>query len=134
MATFGDPFGAFEGDDDFSFPDVPVFYNPSCRSTPSSDPLCDNPLDDIGGTAKEIIENLGAMWDEVDTTELNEAQKEAVKYIALELPKQALFQTDTLIKDILKGNIQRWMLTYQHFLYGIDGSAAELAKSVIENL
>ncbi len=71
------------------------------------------------------------MWEEqVDLTKLNDAQKAAVSDLIIELPEQALGELGHLISDISHGDIRRWLLSPEHFWYGIDGTVATAASDI----
>ncbi|CAH0058633.1 unnamed protein product [Clonostachys solani] len=60
--------------------------------------------------------------------------KSALATMILELPKQATKQLITLASDIKNGHLQRWMLSPQHFWYGLDGSTTKAAEQVVAAL
>lgn len=86
----------------------------------------DFPKDPLG-----FVNRLKAVWKEVDSAHMNEAQKKALKDMAVELPKQAMKQLGKLGKDLVEGHIRRWMLTPEHFWYGIDGKVETAAEDLV---
>lgn len=121
LTTFGDPVSVWQ--DDMPFPSLPGATKLlSYCKTSTPDPLCTNPLEDLPHDPKQFVEKLKAVWQDFSTAGLNDAQKKAVEDIIVELPKQASHKITKLGKDILAGHIRRWILTPQHFLYGIGPS------------
>lgn len=118
LTTFGDPISVWQ--DDMFFPALPANTKLlSYCKTSTPDPLCTNPLEDLPHDPKQFVQRLEAIWRDFSTADLNDAQKQAVKDLISELPKQASKKIGKLGKDILAGHIRRWMLTPQHFLYGV---------------
>lgn len=62
---------------------------------------------------------------------MNTAQKSALGSLVVALPTQAVKQLGTLAKDIFNGNLRRWMLTPEHFWYGMDGSVSQASDRVL---
>ncbi|CAG9947559.1 unnamed protein product [Clonostachys rosea f. rosea IK726] len=56
------------------------------------------------------------------------------KNMIVQLPLQASKQLSTLASDIKNGHLQRWMLSPQHFWYGLDGSTTKAAEQVVAAL
>lgn len=130
FVTFGDPIGVWENT--IEFPSLPVEAKPLsyCEQT-TPDPLCTDPLQDFPTDPLEFIDRLKDIWDDVDQAEMTDAQKASLGDLILELPKQALGQLGTLKSDLEDGNLRRWLLTPEHFWYGIDGTVETAADEVI---
>ncbi|KAI1098460.1 carbohydrate esterase family 5 protein [Jackrogersella minutella] len=129
LGVFGDPVGIWK--DSVDYPAVPqgtTLLSYCERTTP--DPLCTNPAEDLPDNPADFIDKLVAMWKQVDSTHMNDAQKEALSDLIVELPKQAKDQIGQLGKDIIGGHLRRWMLTPEHFWYGIDGTV----KTAVDDL
>lgn len=121
FVTFGDPISVWQ--DTVSFPALPPNTKAlSYCETTTPDPLCTNPLNDFPHDPIKFIEKLKAVWSDFSQVDLNNAQKAAVGSLVVDLTKQAKTKIGRLGKDILGGHIQRWMLTPQHFLYGLGPS------------
>ncbi|KAK6952565.1 hypothetical protein Daesc_004855 [Daldinia eschscholtzii] len=120
LGVFGDPIGVWQ--DSVDYPAIPedISFLSYCEST-TPDPLCTNPIEDFPHNPKAFIDRLKVIWEEVDTTHMNAIQKEAVGELLVELPKQAVKELGQLATDIAEGHLRRWMLSPQHFWYGIDG-------------
>lgn len=118
LVTFGDPISVW--DDSVSFPSLPenAKYLAYCQIT-TPDPLCTDVFEDFPASPGAFIAKLKAVWDNFDEAELNEAQKNAVPDLAVPLVKQASKKIGKLGRDILDGHVRRWMLTPQHFFYGV---------------
>ncbi|KAI0157170.1 carbohydrate esterase family 5 protein [Hypoxylon sp. FL1284] len=130
LGVFGDPVGIWQ--DSIDFPAIPqgtelLIY---CEKT-TPDPLCANPLEDFPHDPVAFIDRLKDIWEEMDETHMNDAQRQAVKDIIVELPKQALAQVGHLATDVAEGHQRRWMLTPQHFWYGIDGKVSAAADDLV---
>lgn len=78
-----------------------------------------------------FIDYLKQIWANVDQASMNDAQKASLGSIILELPQQAVHQLDTLVRDIANGNLRRWLLTPEHFWYGMDGSTSQAADRIV---
>lgn len=133
FVAFGDPKAVWE--DDIDFPQLPsgTAEISLCNSAPT-DPLCGSPLDDFPSDPTGIVDYLKDVWKSVDEADMNDAQRDALGSLVLELPKQASSQLDTLAGDVIDGNVQRWMLTPEHFWYGMDGSVSKAADDILSNL
>ncbi|KAI0378515.1 carbohydrate esterase family 5 protein [Hypomontagnella monticulosa] len=130
LGVFGDPISVWQ--DTVDYPDVPkgTTLLSYCEQT-TPDPLCTNPAEDFPQSPTAFIARLKAIWEEVDSTHMNDAQKEALGDLIIELPKQALSQLGQLATDIAQGHLRRWMLTPQHFWYGIDGKVKIAADDLV---
>lgn len=118
LTTFGDPIHVWESS--FDYPPLPsntelLSY---CQHT-TPDPLCTDALQDFPHEPKAFIERLKAIWSDFSTADLNDQQKAAIADIAVTLPKQASKKIKKLGKDIISGHLDHWLLTPQHFLYGV---------------
>ncbi|KAI0098496.1 carbohydrate esterase family 5 protein [Daldinia grandis] len=129
LGVFGDPISVWQ--DSVDYPAIPndVTLLSYCEKT-TPDPLCTDPMEDFPHNPKEFINRLKTIWEEVDTTHMNGAQKEAVGELLVELPKQAIKELGQLATDISQGHLRRWMLSPQHFWYGIDGKV----KTAVDDL
>ncbi|KAI8965485.1 carbohydrate esterase family 5 protein [Daldinia sp. FL1419] len=129
LGVFGDPINVWQ--DSIDYPEIPkdTTLLSYCEKT-TPDPLCANPTEDFPQSPKAFIDRLKAIWEEVDTTHMDDAQKEAVGELIVELPKQAMKQLGQIGTDIVKGHLRRWMLSPQHFWYGIDGKAKTAADDL----
>ncbi|CAG9951377.1 unnamed protein product [Clonostachys rosea f. rosea IK726] len=58
----------------------------------------------------------------------------SLRPMIVQLPLQASKQLSTLASDIKNGHLQRWMLSPQHFWYGLDGSTTKAAEQVVAAL
>ncbi|KAI1767194.1 carbohydrate esterase family 5 protein [Hypoxylon sp. FL1150] len=130
LGVFGDPVSVWQ--DSIDFPAVPqgtklLSY---CEKT-TPDPLCTNPAEDFPQDPTAFIDKITAMWQEVDKTHMNDAQREAVGELLVELPEQALKEVGQLMEDILEGHLRRWMLTPEHFWYGIDGTVETAVDDLV---
>jgi cutinase len=126
FVCFGDPASVWE--DTISFPPLPSgAADIGFCSTAPTDPLCGSVADNWPSDAQGVIDHLKDIFNSFDQASLNDAQKSALGSIIVELPKQAIRQLTTLAGDIIDGHLQRWMLTPQHFLYGMDGSVDQAA-------
>ncbi|KAI5859983.1 carbohydrate esterase family 5 protein [Durotheca rogersii] len=130
LGVFGDPISAWR--DTVDYPAIPkgTALLSYCE-TLTPDPLCTNPAEDFPRGPVAFIERLKAIWREVDAVGMNAAQKKALAGLLIELPSQAMRQLDNLATDILNGHIRRWMLTPQHFWYGIDGKVETAADDLL---
>ncbi|KAI1463490.1 carbohydrate esterase family 5 protein [Daldinia caldariorum] len=130
LGVFGDPVGVWQ--DSVDYPAIPegVNFLSYCEKT-TPDPLCANPTEDFPHTPKAFIDRLKDIWEEVDTTHMNDAQKGAVGELLIELPKQAVKELGQLATDIAGGHLRRWMLSPQHFWYGIDGKVETAADDLL---
>ncbi|OAQ64578.1 carbohydrate esterase family 5 protein [Pochonia chlamydosporia 170] len=122
LVTFGDPVSIWQ--DTINFPALPgntkmLSY---CETT-TPDPLCTNLIDQFPHDPIKFIEKLKAIWNNFSRSNLNQVQKAAVNNLVKDLTKQAAGEIGKLGKDILAGHIRRWMLTPQHFLYGLGPSS-----------
>lgn len=133
VTTFGDPISVWS--DTIAFPALP----PNAKllsycETNTPDPLCTNPLEDFPHSPKAFVDKLEAIWRDFSTAGLNDAQKKAIGDLAVQLVSQAKSKIGKLGKDILSGHIRHWMLTPQHFLYGLgphpmtEQAAEDIAK------
>lgn len=120
----------WEGDIDF--PELPASATEIsfCNSAPT-DPLCGNLLENFPSTPKAVIDHLRDIWEAVDDADMNDAQKGALVDLVFQLPKQALGQLGRLGKDIINGNLGRWMLTPEHFWYGMDDSVSKATEEIV---
>ncbi|XXH01012.1 hypothetical protein Hte_007363 [Hypoxylon texense] len=130
LGVFGDPISVWE--DSVHYPAIPqgtelLSY---CEKT-TPDPLCNNPTEEFPQDPAAFIDRIKAIWEEVDETHMNDAQREAVGDILVELPEQALGQLGQLAKDIFEGHLRRWMLTPEHFWYGIDEKVSAAADDLV---
>lgn len=130
LGVFGDPIGVWQ--DTTDYPPIPknIALLSYCQKT-VPDPLCTSVVEDFPQTPLGFINRLRDIWAKVDDTHMNSAQKEALKGLATELPTQALGELDQLTKDIFDGHLRRWMLTPEHFWYGIDGTVGQAADDLI---
>lgn len=87
------------------------------------DPLCTSPGENFPSDPAKLIEKLKADWTDFSQTRLNDAQKAAVPNLIGDLTKQAKSKIGKLGEDILAGHIRRWLLTPQHFSYGLGPNA-----------
>lgn len=118
LTTFGDPVRVW--DDSIAFPILPTntkLLSYCQQDTP--DPLCTNPLEDFPREPKAFIDRLKAIWRDFSTAGLNAEQRAAIADIAVTLPQQATKKIGKLGHDILAGHLNHWLLTPQHFLYGV---------------
>lgn len=131
LTTFGDPLTVWQ--DEVYFPPVPIKaadltyceYN-----TP--DPLCVDDALNFPTDPVAFIDRLQKIWNEASTVNMNSAQKSALASLVIQLPDQARHQLTKLGSDILHGHIRRWLLTPQHFWYGLGSdSATSLAAEEI---
>lgn len=128
--TFGDPIGVWE--DTVDYPALPpraksLSY---CEQT-TPDPLCTDPTEDLPTDPIEFIDRLKDIWEDVDQADMNDAQKSALGDLIMELPSQAMGELGTLTDDLVNGRIRRWMLTPEHFWYGIDGTVNTAADELV---
>ena len=100
-----------------------------CEQT-TPDPLCSNPRTSFPTDPTGLIDRLKQIWQQVDSTKMNAAQKAAVADMIIQLPTQAMSELSTLASDIIHGRIRRWLLTPEHFWYGIDGTT----KKAVDDL
>ncbi|KAI1371569.1 carbohydrate esterase family 5 protein [Hypoxylon crocopeplum] len=130
LGVFGDPAGIWQ--DSVDYPAIPkgTTLLSYCEKT-TPDPLCANPTEDFPTDPIAFMTRLRDIWQNVESTHMNDAQKEAVGHIIEQLPKQLLQELGKLAKDISEGHLRRWMLTPQHFWYGIDDSVATAADDLI---
>jgi cutinase len=130
FVTFGDPKRVWEADIDF--PELPASATEIsfCNSAPT-DPLCGDLLEDFPSTPTAVIDHLKDIWEAVDDADMNDAQKGALVDLVVQLPQQALGQLGRLGKDIINGNLGRWMLTPEHFWYGMDDSVSKAADEIV---
>ncbi|KAI2464827.1 carbohydrate esterase family 5 protein [Annulohypoxylon bovei var. microspora] len=129
LGVFGDPVGIWQ--DTISYPEIPqgTALLSYCEKT-TPDPLCTDVTEDFPSNPIKFVDRLVAIWKEVDSTHMSDAQKEALADLMVELPKQAKDQITQLGKDIVSGHLRRWMLTPEHFWYGIDGTV----KTAVDDL
>ncbi|KAH8900817.1 alpha/beta-hydrolase [Thozetella sp. PMI_491] len=129
LTTFGDPMDVWQ--DSETLPALPsnTKFLTYCQST-VPDPLCRNPLEDFPSSASGLIDWLVDMWETVDETHMNDDQRAAVADLLVELPKQAAGELGHLARDIFNGDIRRWLLTPEHFWYGIDGTVVTAAADI----
>lgn len=129
LGVFGDPISVWQ--DSVDYPAIPedITLLSYCEKT-TPDPLCTDPMEDFPQNPKAFIDRLKTIWEEVDTTHMNDAQKAAVGELLVELPKQAIKELGQLATDISQGHLRRWMLSPQHFWYGIDGKV----KTAVDDL
>lgn len=121
LTTFGDPVSVWQ--DTVSFPNLPSNTRAlSYCQTNTPDPLCTNPLENFPTNPIKFIERLKAVWEEFDQANLNFDQKAAVVSLIMELPQQATKKIGRLGQDIIGGHLRRWLLTPQHFMYGVGNS------------
>ncbi|KAI1773843.1 carbohydrate esterase family 5 protein [Hypoxylon cercidicola] len=130
LGVFGDPISVWQ--DSVNYPAIPqgIELLTYCEKT-TPDPLCTNPTEDFPRDPIAFIDRIKAIWEEVDETHMNDAQREAVQDLLVELPKQALGQVGQLATDVLEGHLRRWMLTPEHFWYGIDGKVSTAADDLV---
>ncbi|CAH0017888.1 unnamed protein product [Clonostachys rhizophaga] len=57
-----------------------------------------------------------------------------IAYVSFGDPYPASKQLSTLASDIKNSHLQRWMLSPQHFWYGLDGSTTKAAEQVVAAL
>ncbi|XWX01813.1 hypothetical protein V2A60_009842 [Cordyceps javanica] len=118
LTTFGDPVSAWS--DSISFPALPENARLlSYCETGIPDPLCTNPLEDWPHSPKAFIDKLQAIWHDFGDADLNSAQKAAIHDLVAQLVSQARSKIGKLGGDIFSGHIRHWILTPQHFLYGV---------------
>lgn len=128
LTTFGDPISVWA--DSITVPALPQnAQHLSYCETSTPDPLCTNPLGDFPHSPSAFLEKLQAVWKDFSQASLNTAQKTALGDLVLQLTSQAKSKIGKLDEDILSGHIRRWMLTPQHFLYGL-GSHPMTAQAV----
>ncbi|KAH9902224.1 carbohydrate esterase family 5 protein [Xylariomycetidae sp. FL2044] len=129
LGVFGDPISVWE--DTVDYPAVPETMKllSYCQSTPT-DPLCGNPAEDFPTNPVLFINRLKEIWEKVDTIDMNDAQKEDLASLVIELPAQFLGQLDQLAKDIPQ-HWRRWFLTPPHFWYGNDGTVETAAEDLL---
>jgi hypothetical protein len=130
LTVFGDPAGVW--DDTLQFPQLPEVTQTLsyCQQT-TPDPLCTNPRDEFPTDPLLFIDRLVAIWRDFDEAELNQAQKMAVAALLIELPRQAIpEQLGSLKDDLWHHRVRRWLLTPEHFWYGIDGSVEKAADDI----
>ncbi|KAK5996767.1 Cutin hydrolase [Cladobotryum mycophilum] len=118
LAVFGDPISVWS--DTVSFPSIPsnTKFLPYCQTT-TPDPLCANVSEDFPNTAGAFIDKLKAIWADVNQAELNDGQRQALSSLMVQLPSQASKKITKLGKDIIGGHLRRWLLTPEHFWYGV---------------
>ncbi|OTA65734.1 carbohydrate esterase family 5 protein [Hypoxylon sp. EC38] len=131
LGVFGDPIGVWQ--DNINYPKIPgntklLSY---CEKT-TPDPLCADVKEMIPTSATAFINSLVDTWNKVKVTHMSAAQKEALKSLVVELPKQAANELAQLGKDFVSGHLQRWMLTPEHFWYGIDGTVKTASDDLIQ--
>jgi cutinase len=131
--SFGDPYPVWASGK--KFPSIPSNAKQItfCESAPT-DPLCGSLLSGWPTTATGVIDHLKKIWSNVDQAKMNSAQKSALASMIVQLPLQASKQLSTLASDIKNGHLQRWMLSPQHFWYGLDGSTTKAAEQVVAAL
>lgn len=118
LTTFGDPISVWA--DTITFPALPQnAQHLSYCETSTPDPLCTNPLGNFPHSPSAFLEKLQALWKDFSQTGPNSAQKTALGDLVVQLTSQAKTKIGKLGEDILAGHIRRWMLTPQHFLYGL---------------
>ncbi|KAI1135548.1 carbohydrate esterase family 5 protein [Hypoxylon sp. FL0543] len=130
LGVFGDPIRVWQ--DDINYPQIPksIKLLSYCEKT-APDPLCSDVKEIIPTSATAFINSLIDAWKKVEKTHMNDAQKEALKGLLVELPKQATNEITQLGKDIISGHLTRWMLTPEHFWYGIDGTVKTASNDLI---
>ena len=118
LVTFGDPISVWN--DTITFPALPETAKALtyCDMT-TPDPLCTNPVEDFPHSPTQFLEKLKDIWNDFSQADLNDEQKAALKSLVGELLDQASSKIGKLGEDIIAGHIRRWMLTPQHFLYGL---------------
>jgi cutinase len=130
FVAFGDPVSTWRNT--ISFPQIPsrVSQISFCKESPT-DPLCGNALQDFPSTPTGVIKYFKNMCTSFDQASLSWSQKKSVASIVIELPKQATWQLARFAKDLIAGNLHRWMLSPQHFLYGNDGSVQQASDEIL---
>ncbi|KAI9163696.1 Cutinase-like protein [Paramyrothecium foliicola] len=130
FVAFGDPVNTWR--ETISFPQLPshVSQISLCNNNPT-DPLCGKPLQDFPSTPFGIMQYFKDMCSSFDQASLNWSQKKSVASVVIELPKQAAWQLGRFAKDLVAGNLQRWMLSPQHFFYGMDGSVQKASDQIL---
>ena len=131
LTTFGDPISVWDDSTTVIFPAVPSnvqAFSYCEQSIP--DPLCTDPLEDLPDSADALISDLVDAWDAVSEVSMDDDQMDAVASLIVELPTQFLGQVDTLVENIASGDIRRWMLTPEHFFYGLDGTVTQAANDI----
>ncbi|KAI1411630.1 hypothetical protein F5Y13DRAFT_191245 [Hypoxylon sp. FL1857] len=98
LGVFGDPIRVWQ--DDVNYPPVPKTTKllSYCEKT-APDPLCSDVKEMIPTSATGFINSLIDAWNKVKDTHMNAAQKEALKSLLVELPKQATGEITQLGKD-----------------------------------
>lgn len=130
FVTFGDPFPTWEAGIDFPALPSHVSHIAFCKSAPT-DPLCGSVKENWPSTPWGVIDHLKEIWASVDQANMNGAQKASLASIIIALPTQAIQQLGTLGRDLINGNIRRWMLTPAHFWYGMDGSTSQASDRIL---
>ncbi|KAI0836253.1 carbohydrate esterase family 5 protein [Hypoxylon sp. FL0890] len=130
LGVFGDPIRVWQNA--VEYPQIPnntklLSY---CEKT-APDPLCSDVKEMIPTSATGFINSLVDAWNKVQQTHMNDAQKEALKSLLVELPKQATNEITQLGKDFVSGHLNRWLLTPEHFWYGIDGTVKTASDDLI---
>ncbi|KAI0117997.1 carbohydrate esterase family 5 protein [Hypoxylon sp. NC0597] len=130
LGVFGDPIRVWQ--DDINYPKIPgnIKLLSYCEKT-APDPLCADVKETIPTSATAFINGLVDTWNKVKVTHMSAAQKEALKSLLIELPKQATNEITQLGKDLVSGHLARWMLTPEHFWYGIDGTVKTASDDLI---
>ncbi|KAL7627956.1 hypothetical protein AAE478_002152 [Parahypoxylon ruwenzoriense] len=130
LGVFGDPISVWEDSVDYPAIAGGTTLLSYCEAT-TPDPLCTNPMEDFPHNPIAFVDRLKTIWGEVDAAEMNDAQREALRDLLTELPRQAMDQLDQLARDILDGHLRRWLLTPEHFWYGIDGKVRTAADDLV---
>ncbi len=118
LTTFGDPISVWSDSTNFPAPPRNARLLSYCEAN-IPDPLCTNPLERWPHSPQAFIDKLEAMWRDFSDADLNGAQETAIGDLIVQLTSQAKSKIGKLGKDILAGHIRHWMLTPQHFLYGL---------------
>ncbi|KAI1504920.1 cutinase-domain-containing protein [Biscogniauxia marginata] len=131
LGAFGDPVSVWA--DTVPYPEKPANteFLSYCNGAPT-DPLCGHLRDDAPGDPVGFAAWLKDIWDEVSGVHMNEEQEEAFAELLVTLPGEAAKLAGQLARDIIGGHLQRWMLTPEHFWYGIDGTVDKAAQDLVE--
>ena len=133
FVTFGDPIDIWS--DTVTYPDVPSNIQQfSYCETSTPDPLCTNPIDSFPSDPVGFVQKLKEIWSDVDQTHMDDDQRAALGSLITELPSQATGELSQLGHDIISGHIRRWMLTPEHFWYGIDGTVSQASDDILSLL
>ncbi|OAA71082.1 Cutinase [Akanthomyces lecanii RCEF 1005] len=114
----GDPISVWSDSTNFPAPPINARLLSYCEAN-IPDPLCTNPLEGWPHSPQAFIDKLEAMWRDFSDADLNGVQETAIGDLIVQLTSQAKSKIGKLGKDILAGHIPHWMLTPQHFLYGL---------------